>query len=359
MPTEIDDAVSDRSMNVTKRSYLSASATVVLVTVLVAPLMALGTWVVVVASQSPLESSARAEPLIGAVEAANRSGDTNVAVTIEYANAIVPTAHASGTITALNAKVGDEVAQGMQLIEIDARSVVAYVAQAPLYRDISRGDEGDDVRTAQQLLKDLGYLESQADGEAGVSTARAIMAFNEDSGYGKNNTTLSRGALVWVGPEPATVSDMVVALGDAVVPGSEVFTTTASLAAIGVTETGALPRDGAVELEVLGVTTPYQVGTGAVTEPESVSAIAEAMGTLEESVGTIRLATPRTVATVPASALVADGAGRTCFFPGVQEAAIVVEPAGGSLGTVELEPSLLGQTVLLNPREVRSDLSCD
>lgn len=341
-----------------KGSGGSAGIAIVVVLALVAPLVAVGVWVFTASSESPLESAADIEPLIGTVETAERYGDTNVAVKVEYADALAPTTQAAGTVTGLGIDDGDQVTHGQTVMQVDAKDVIAYTADAPLYRDVTRRSTGADIETAQQLLIDLDYLDGEADGVAGYGTEQAIKAFNEDHGYGKDNASLSRAALVWLGPAPVTVGETAVALGDTVSPGTELFTTTASLAAIAVTETASLPRDGDVELEVMGVTAAYEVGTGALTDPEAVAAMAEAMGGVEEGVGTIRLATAQTVGAVPASAVFSDEAGTACIFPDVSGAAVVVEPLGGSLGTVDLDPSLAGQAVLLNPREVREDLAC-
>jgi peptidoglycan hydrolase-like protein with peptidoglycan-binding domain len=336
----------------------SSGIPVVVVLALVAPLVAAGLWVFAASSESPLEAAAQAEPLVGTVELAERSGETTVSVKIEYADALAPTTQASGTITALPIAVGAEISSGETVAAIDARDLIAYATAAPLYRDVTRRLEGADVAAAQQFLIDLGHLDGVADGVAGSATDRAIRAFNQAHGHGKDNPVLSRAALVWIGPGPVTVAQMHVTLGDTVSPGTELFTTTASLGRIAVAEAAGLPRDADVEIEVLGVVTPYEVGTGAVTDPDAVAAIAAAIGSAVEGVGTIRLAIPVTVGTVPASAVVSDDAGRACLFPDVTGAAIVVEPLGGTLGTVDLDASLGGRAVLLNPREVRGDLTC-
>lgn len=342
-----------------KGSGRSVGVGVVVVLALVAPLLAAGVWVFVASSESPLESAGEVEPLVGTVETAERHGDTNVSVAVEYADALSPTTQSSGTVTALNLSAGAEVSHGHTIMMVDAQDVFAYTGDAPLYRDVTRRLEGTDIETAQQLLSDLGFLDGEVDGIAGDNTEQAIRAFNEAHGYGKNNTTLSRAALVWLGlgPGPVTVGEVAVAVGDTVSPDTELFTTTASLAAITVTEAVALP-DGDLELAVMGATAPYVAGSGAVTEPSAVVELAAAIGSAGEGVGTIRLATPQKVGAVPASAVYSDESGATCLFPDLTSDPVQVEPSGGSLGTVELGHSLVGQSVLLNPRDVRGDLTC-
>lgn len=46
-------------------------------------------------------------------------------------------------------------------------------------RNLTYGDEGDDVKSVQRRLKELGYLSGTADGKYGVSTTAAMKAFQE------------------------------------------------------------------------------------------------------------------------------------------------------------------------------------
>jgi len=296
----------------------------------------------IVAERSPLDSAAPAAPLVGTIESAQRNNQVNVAIGVEFADAVTPSTQAGGT----------------RLVDVDARGVVAYVADSPLYRDVARGLEGSDVATAQGLLTELGFDTGPADGKAGPSTEKAIKAFNLAYGYGKNNTVLTLASLVWVGTVPATVNEMSVHLGDQVGPGTELFTTTAALAAITVTEPPGDTLEGEWALTVNGVTAPYEPGSGRITDPEAVAAMASTLGAATEGVGTLQLATPLTVASVPSSAVVTDATGGTCIFASADAAPTPVEATGGSLGTVDLDLSLVGQPVLLNPREVREDLTC-
>ena len=311
-----------------------------------------------VASRSPLESATKPAPLLGAVETAQRAGQVNVGIKIQYTEALSPSTQASGTITALSVAAGDQVTTGTRLMDVNAQAVIAYVANSPLYRDVTRGLNGPDVATAQALLAAWGYDTGGADGKAGLGTERAIKAFNLANGYGKDNTVLSLASLVWVGTAPVTVGTMSVHLGAQVGPGTALFTTTAALAAITVAEPPGMTANGDLELVVGDVATPYAAGSGRVTEPEAVAAIMASLGTATEGLGTLQLVTPTTVATVPSSAVVTDAAGRTCLFASETAPPTLVTPTGGSLGTIDLDPTLAGKPVLLNPRDVRTDLTC-
>lgn len=325
---------------------------------LVAPLAVGIVLVLTKSSESPLESASAVEPLVGSVELAERYNEASVAVTVKYATAPAPATQASGTLTALKLTPGGEVKTGTVVGSVNNQRLVAYASKAPLFQDIYRGLKGVDVQTAQQLLTDLGFYSGAIDGDAGRATEKSIKAFNAKYGWGKDNGILSLGALAWVGQAPVTVAELSVTLGQAVSPGTELFKTTASLAQIAVSETPNLPEGGDTTITVNGVTVPYEVGSGAVTEPDAVAEIAATMGNTTDGVGTVALVDPQVVGTVPSSAVFSDETGATCIFPDVTSAPVAVTPTGGSLGTVDLDESLVGQPVLINPRDVRKDLTC-
>lgn len=326
---------------------------------LLAPLVAGVTVVVVRSGESPLESAAAVEPLVGAVERAERYQEATVAVTITFAPSLAPATQASGTLTKFGLVPGVEVVTGTVIGAVNNADIVGYVSDAPLFRDIFRGLKGEDVATAQHFLKDVGYYTGDVDGIAGRAVEESIKAFNAHNGWGSNNGVLTLASVVWAGQAPVTVAEVSVAVGEQVSPGTALFTTTAGLTAIAVTESASLPADGDATLTVNGVTVPYQVGTGAVSAPDDVAAIAAAMGTTPEGVGTVARATPQIVGTVPSSAVILDESGQTCIFPDITGASVSVTPLGGTLGTVDLDESLVGHPVLINPRDVREDLTCD
>ena len=100
--------------------------------VALAALIPLGVGSVValsVASHSPLESAAKPAPLVGAIETAQRSGQVNVGIKVEYTEALSPSTQASGTITSLTLNPGDQVTTGARLMDVNAQAVIAYVAE--------------------------------------------------------------------------------------------------------------------------------------------------------------------------------------------------------------------------------------
>lgn len=339
------------------KRWASALGVFVAVTLL-APLAAGAVMVVKAAGESPLESALKAAPLIAKVESATRSGEAQVKLSVAYADALAPRTHASGILTSTNVAVGDEVAGGKVVGTINGASLVAYQSARPLWQDVATGSPADLVTEAQVVLKGLGYYSGAADGKFATATRNAVMAFNLKSGYGKNNQVLALAALVWIGPDPIRVAGLSVQAGDDVGPGAELFTTTAALTGIKVTEPPGLVKSAAYQLDFGTTSAPYQPGTGLVTEPQAVAVMVRDMGTLTESAGTLRLVKPLVVGAVPSSAIVTDPSGAMCMFSAVTGPATKVTPLSGSLGTVDLDAKLAGTDVLVNPREVRSDLSC-
>lgn len=341
-------------MSRTRSTGLAIAAAITLL----APLLAGAVLVFRAASQSPLESAAELQALVGTVERAERYRESQVSVAVETADAFAPVTAASGIVTTLNIGPNTVVTTGTVVATVNDANVTAYVSDSPLFRDVYRGLTGRDVATAQNLLTTLGFYSGSIDGKVGTGTERAIVAFNKANGYGDKNTVLSLGSLAWVGPAAVTVATPSIGLGDSITPGTEIFTTTTSLSAIKVTETANLPSDADVNLIVGDFSTRYDVGSGRITEPEAVTAIATFLNPGTEGIATIRLVTPQTVATVPAAAIVSDPTGAVCLFPNATDAPIPVTPLGGTLGTVDLDISLAGQPVLLNPRDIRVSLLC-
>ena len=347
----------DDSAPRTSRAW-RAVARVALVLTLVCALGAAGAVVYFTSSRSPLESAAAPAPLIATVGSLERYDQTQVGVSLIYARPAVATTQASGTITSLNVTSGSAVHSGDVVMTVDAGDVIAYASDRPLYRDITEGDSGDDVSTAQQLLATLGYLDADPDGKVGSDTRAAIIAFNAAHGYGKRNPVLLRASLVWLDSDVATVATVDVSLAQQVSPGTVLWSAVAAPVALKVSETSVVPQDGEWEISAYGVTADYVPGSGTVTDPDAVSSIASAMGTVAEGTAAVRRAEPLVVGSVPSSAVVSDSSGRTCIFPSLDGAPLDIEPTGGDLGTVELDPSLVGQHVLVNPREAREDLTC-
>lgn len=146
-----------------------------------------------------------------------------------------------------------------------------------------------------------------------------------------------------------------VRVGTALEPGSELFDVVAVGRYVKVS-TEASDADRVVV--VAGLSAELTAGEQTLDDPEFVDGVAAAAGEGTSMPGTIALATPSMVGTVPSSAVVTDTTRTICFFPDVDGAGIAIDATEGSFGLVDVDPSLVGEAVLLNPRDVRVDLSC-
>ncbi|OII66603.1 efflux RND transporter periplasmic adaptor subunit [Streptomyces sp. CC77] len=117
-------------------------------------------------------------------------------VTAETSIAVRP-AGAGGEKTARSVytkvvpKEGDAVKAGTVLVEVSGRPVIALAGPIPAYRDLTQGDEGDDVGQFQRALSSLGYgLGQDRLGRFGPGTSAAVTRFYRDLGYSAPATTV-------------------------------------------------------------------------------------------------------------------------------------------------------------------------
>lgn len=310
---------------------------------------------------TPITSDDGVAPLVVPVGTSERVGSTQVGLTVTTAEGPVLTSPASGTVTAVPFDYASVLESGTVALVVDDAERVGYTADAPLWRDVTNGARGPDVARAQELLAAWRHFDGTVDGRAGSGTAAAIRAFNTAHGWTSAGTTLRLDSLVYLGSGPFTAVEVVVRPGQVVVPGDVLATGPARPLTVVVTEGQAPVGDSATDphvLEVAGVTVPYVVGSGAITDPALVAQIAEALGGLTEAAARVRLATPQPVATVPASAILTDPDGATCLFTGPDAAPTPVAPVGGGTTTVQLPADFPATEVLANPRDVLDDPSC-
>ena len=309
---------------------------------------------------SPMSSDVRVEPLLVPVTTSERSVSVGVGVTVAEEPGHEVLSGRGGTVTGVAATVGDTLDSGEVLGTIDDRKIVGMVATSPLWRDLSESDAGPDVARLQTFLREIKLYEGPVNGKFGPATRTAVAAFNASVGRKDLGGRFSRGTVAWLGPEPLTVSEVAARPGQVVGVGAALVRGPDRAAAVTVAEpVGGVPADeGGYELVVGDVRAPYEAGSGTVTDPDAVAALAGAVGATGEGIGDVVSAVPRKVLVVPSSAVVVDADGATCVFTDVAGPGTVVEPTGGGLATVELPPDVPVSEMLANPHQVRSEISC-
>lgn len=303
--------------------------------------------------ESPLHSAEPEQPLVAQIGAAERRDSVPVALRLVEARPYPVVSQSSGIVTALSLSVGKAVSTGQTVLAVDGLPVVAYVAPSPLYRDIGPGLSGDDVTVAQQFLQEMGYL-GQVDGRVGDATVRAIREFNAAQALPHGDVLLTS-SLLWIPLDSAEPHEITVRVGQRIEPQTELYSTVSGQDQI-VVDTAPAPVERMVGLGAERATLPE--GQSIIADPNQVAALKEAFGEESTATGTVEGAVPRQVGTLPASAVVVDQRSHTCFFPGVSGEGIRIKAESGSFGLVDVDPALVGQPVLVNPRSTREDLSC-
>lgn len=336
---------------------------VVVGVLLVVPAVGLGAWAATAAVPDPTRAGARVDPVTAPVVAAERRASGAVTLEVQLTDGRGAPSAVAGTVTA-TAPVGAVLGDGAEVARIDDRPVRAMVATAPLWRSLSRGDTGDDVRRLQEYLAATGHLTATPDGTFGASTARATAAFAQEIGLPKGTTTFDPAWVVWVGPDPFEVHAVVAPVGTAVSAGSALVTGPGTATAVAVAEPqGGLSAElGPVaELVVGAAQVTYEVGSGAVTDPQDVAAVVAALAPVTSGAAQVRAVEATAVLSVPASAIVSGSAGAVCVYPSASADPVVVAPVGGGASTVELDPAAVPEdltSVLVNPAAVDGLAPC-
>lgn len=304
-------------------------------------------------ARSPLQASTPPEPVVAQVGRADRVSTQSVAVTWVPAEPVEVTSRSSGTVTEVTIQPDVPIVSGQAVLAVDGQPVVAYVSAAPLYRDIGGGLAGEDVWTAQRLLVDLGYLQ-QADGVAGASTVHAITRFNTDRGRGDGGI-LAVGSLLWVPEGTRAPQEVTVAVGDVLEPQVTVYLTSSSDDQVSVA-TSAVEVDRLLSVGETEV--PLPAGATSVTDAAHVDLLRDALAGEASTQGLLSDVTATEVGTVPASAVVVEPDGTVCYLTSAHGGVVHIEPEDGLFGVVDVDPSLIGTPVLVNPRQAEVDLGC-
>ncbi|MCX6044386.1 MAG: peptidoglycan-binding domain-containing protein [Chloroflexi bacterium] len=131
--------------------------------------------------------------------------------TLGYGDPVPVRASGTGTLTWI-AVEGSIVMRGDPLFKIDELPVVALYGAVPMYRTLSKGVVGADVRQLQENLLKLGYTGFAADGIYTQATTAAVLAWQADLGL--SQTGMVEPAQIVFTPGPARIAEHVAGVGD-------------------------------------------------------------------------------------------------------------------------------------------------
>lgn len=179
----------------------------------------------------------------------------------------------AGRITHSTCVPGAPIASGDTPFTIDDRPVFALETSIPLWRDLSKGAEGEDVKALQGALSALGYA-VDADGLFGRATTEAVKAFFTDRGVAKPAGVVSASSFMWLPQSSVTIGSCEVAVGDQA-DGGPLATTAGGLQALKPVDSPTDDVTGAVRARVFryGDLTASAGDDGLVTDPAFIAAV--------------------------------------------------------------------------------------
>ncbi len=277
---------------------------------------------------------------------------------------------AEGLVTEVFVRPGSSVHDGDPVLAVAGARIVGY-SGAVLYRPLTPGTVGDDVRTAQRLLRRL--VPGSAVTETGTFSAvdlAAARTWARANGYGSVDA-LAPGWFVYLPRTPYLVATVEVAVGaPAPAPGGPLLAAAAELTDIEVRGTTTGPAGEywfVAEGQRVPVTrTPdgWQVtGEG---EARALLAAAKRSGGTVELPGRTRLVSPEEGKVVPGASLrraaaadavcvVLTGAEGRPALSAVRVEVVGSTPDGRAFLRTELP---VGTEVVLNPGEAAREVTC-
>ncbi|WP_136314283.1 peptidoglycan-binding domain-containing protein [Actinomyces procaprae] len=140
-----------------------------------------GVWFIAKTVQSPAQrEAAAASPTLDPIAVVAQRGTlvdqltAKGSVSKEGVTTIsVPLGDGTNVVTDTGVAVGHQLIPGQSVLRINGRPLIALMGDFPTYRDLTEGDEGDDVRQLQIALVEIGYSLT-IDGQFGSATASAV-----------------------------------------------------------------------------------------------------------------------------------------------------------------------------------------
>ena len=268
-----------------------------------------------------------------------------VELSLSRGDDIALTVPASGRVTTSRCKAGVPMESGRSVLLVDGAPLVGLATAVPLWRDLSLGDEGEDVTALQTELARLGYP-VDAEGPLRRAALRALRDLYEQAG--EKTGALDRVAIdriVWL-PAPSTsLSECLTTVGSTVAAGDPVASVPGALESVAVAEppAGLVPGDRVLVVDgtsvsvdaALSVSDPValaQLSPLPSLQPTNTDADAGHAGA---PTAQLVLAAPQAVSVVPPSSVFGAVDGRGCVL------------SDGTVRSVGVAGSQLGQTFVV------------
>jgi peptidoglycan hydrolase-like protein with peptidoglycan-binding domain len=295
----------------------------------------------------PTPGSLRAAERIGAVPVTQRAYDDarEVTIRVSAAPAAAVTAPRGGRVTAHECRPGGRLVSGRSQLSLDGVPLLSLATAVPLWRDLTTGDHGEDVRALQEALDGLG-APMPVDGVLGTGTLEGARLIFARAGVPMTDSArLSVSDIVWLPAVETPVTGCLVATGSDLAAGAPLAELPGTVIAAHVipdtAQSGPAAVQGDRRVLVAGLEAPVEPD-GAITDAAFLRGLSDSReyrdaraGGTDTVAGRSTLAAPLQVDVVPAAALYATDADRACVV------------SGGTGVPVRIVGSQLGQTFVL------------
>lgn len=277
----------------------------------------------------------------------------------------------SGLVTEVKVAPNSPIMNGTPLFDVSGTTIRAYVEPSPLFRDLSIGSKGDDVRQLGSFLASLGFMPatsvSSTYGRAlGVATsafAKSIGA-TPNGAFGAANVAWVPADFTSVGVVKVRVGDMI-SSGDVLIESAGVPTAVTFVVSGGSGQKPTVPTSTLrltsgsthVDLESLSLTTAESSSVlsllVAATASGSISATTQGSQTTYSG-AVLSVASPQRVGVVPSGSVYVSGSDVACVFVRASKTfrsirLSATELIRGELGSVAVPTKLVGSRVVRDP----------
>ncbi len=254
---------------------------------------------------------------------------------------VVLTSGASGTVTSSACSSGSEVKTGDTPFTVNGRPLVAVASSVPLWRDLSVGTQGSDVRGLQDALVAAGY-QTNASGTYDRTTLASVRSLQSQASVAVTGR-IALGEVQWVPAAAGPIASCEAQIGGIVSPAQPLLTMGGGLVAIAVPSAAGLLPDRPY-VAVAGESTAPVPEDGRIVDPAFLTAVVNSQSYAEwirdPNAGvalTVRLADPLSAWGLSPSAVVLAGPDKGCVVT-PEGRQVPVEVLASELGTVFVIP---------------------
>lgn len=227
-------------------------------------------WAVTTVFASPGEQLISADHTYVEVARGRIGSSILLAAEAQWGYTVAGANRATGVVTSVDVKAGQDVTAGTELYSVELRPVVIAQGQVPAFRDLTQEDIGEDVLQLQEFLASQGLYAAAPDGVFGAETTSAVGQWQSSLGLSPDGR-VRLGDLIFVPRLPTRVSldNQVVAVGRGLSGGETVVRSLADEPTFTVPVTDTQARMAPVGTEVR-VTGPRDtVWTGSVRSAQT------------------------------------------------------------------------------------------